>query len=421
MLYQQIIESCFEEKIGAAGVKKSDFETILNETYAVVERLKDGSIPRAKALIDINSEKSDLSEIKTIAAEIKSKFKCLVILGTGGSTLNPQTLVALRKSDDFPIYFIDSVDPFTMENYFNKLNLNETAILVTSKSGKTVETIAQFIIFVSAYEKANIKNMGEHFYIISDDIENPLRKMAVQINAKVMKHKSDIGGRFSTFTNVGLLPAAIIGLDPEKFRTGAKKVADASLSDICEPAIGASLSLAFMNKGFNITVMMPYVERLSAFATWYRQIWAESLGKDGKGTTPIRALGSLDQHSQLQLYLAGPKDKFFTMIGQESKGIGQKISCNLSVDKEFGYLKNRTVGDVSSALRQATAETLVNNGCPLRLFKIKSLDEEVLGALCMHFILETIITAEILGMNAFDQPAVEEGKRFARSILEEDK
>ncbi len=163
---------------------------------------------------------------------------------------------------------------------------------------------------------------------------------------------------------------------------------------------------------------MPYVDRLNTFAFWYRQIWAESLGKDGNGTTPAVALGTVDQHSQVQLYLGGPADKLFTILIQDTAGQGTRLTpAMLGGDKALDYLANQTMGDLLLAEADATAATLVKAGRPTRVMRISTLDERVLGALMMHYILETIFAAELWGIDAFDQPAVEDAKVLTRQYL----
>jgi glucose-6-phosphate isomerase len=165
---------------------------------------------------------------------------------------------------------------------------------------------------------------------------------------------------------------------------------------------------------------MPYLDRLERFAMWYRQLWAESLGKEGKGTTPIRALGPVDQHSQLQLYLDGPKDKLFTIVMGPAAGAGPRITARATGDDpELSYLKGRTIGDLVEAEQRATAETLIQNGRPTRIIRIGRVDEAVMGGLFMHFMLETMIAAHLMEIDAFDQPAVEQGKVLTRQYLKE--
>jgi glucose-6-phosphate isomerase len=162
---------------------------------------------------------------------------------------------------------------------------------------------------------------------------------------------------------------------------------------------------------------MPYVDRLADFGLWYRQLWAESLGKGGHGTTPIRAVGTVDQHSQLQLYLDGPKDKMFTVALLDCARAGRKVPRKLANDPSLAYLAGRTMGALIDAEGRATAETLLRRGRPTRILRISKLDGAVMGALMMHYMLETILAAHLLGVDAFDQPAVEEGKVLTRQYL----
>ena len=166
-----------------------------------------------------------------------------------------------------------------------------------------------------------------------------------------------------------------------------------------------------------IAVLMAYADRLERFTRWYVQLWAESLGKDGKGTTPIGALGPVDQHSQLQLYIAGPRDKLFTIVTFGTAGRGPRIAADLAALAGEPDFAGKTMGDLVAAQGRATIETLAKNGCPVRSIHLQTLDEASLGELLMHFMLETIIAAQLLGVDAFDQPAVEEGKVLAKKYL----
>jgi len=418
MTYNQIIDNCFEDKIGENGLNKDEFAINLAKAQDVLCKLREQKDSGEFAIINHLEKDDDIDDIIALGQQISDNFDELVVLGTGGSTLNPQSMVCLAQPHDGidkRVYFIDSVDPYSIDAFIGQLDLASTAFLVTSKSGKTVETLAQFATFLDALEKEHL-DVGKHIFIISDNVKNPIRELGEQIGATIVEHDKNIGGRFSTFTNVGLLPAVVAGTDIRKIRRHAKEAAVEFFEDESIPVIGAALQYSFMQKGVGITVMMPYIDRLSAFATWYRQIWAESLGKQGKGSTPIKAIGALDQHSQLQLYLDGPKDKFFNLITCNTSNKGARIRGKY-LSGEISYLKNRTVGDINSALQQATAETLVKRKCPVRQIEIENMNEESLSKIMLHFMLETIITANLLELNAFDQPAVEEGKVLARNIL----
>ena len=163
--------------------------------------------------------------------------------------------------------------------------------------------------------------------------------------------------------------------------------------------------------------MLAYADRLERFTRWYVQLWAESLGKDGKGTTPVAALGPVDQHSQLQLFIAGPRDKLITVITVDALGRGPRMAADLAALAGEADFAGKTIGDLAAAEGRATAETLAKNGCPVRTIHLARLDERSLGELLMHFMLETIIAARLLGVDAFDQPAVEEGKVLAKRYL----
>ncbi len=183
-------------------------------------------------------------------------------------------------------------------------------------------------------------------------------------------------------------------------------------------AVGAALSIGLaQTKAKSITVLMSYADRLALFGKWYVQLWAESIGKDGKGTTPIASLGPVDQHSQLQLFIAGPRDKLFTIITTDVKGTGPRMPADLAKLCGEDALAGKTIGDLVAAQGRATAETLAKNGCPVRTFHFERLDEAALGELLMHFMLETILAARLLDVDAFGQPAVEEGKILAKRYV----
>jgi len=223
-------------------------------------------------------------------------------------------------------------------------------------------------------------------------------------------------------TNVGLLPAAMLGLDIAAIRAGAV----VALGPVLErrppaevpAAVGAALAVALaQTRAKSIAVMLAYADRLERFSRWYVQLWAESLGKDGKGTTPLGALGPVDQHSQLQLFIAGPRDKLITVVATSADGRGPRMPADLAQLCGEGDFAGKTMGDLAAAEGRATAETLARNGCPVRTIHIEQLDEASLGELLMHFMLETIIAARLLGVDPFDQPAVEEGKVLAKRYL----
>lgn len=419
-LYQQDIDCCLDSCVGAQGVTRLRLEELTSQLSPAVRALAARQNKAAAPLLDSAAGMDDISAIETVAAELCTRFNTFVVAGLGGSGLSGRTLTMLKRASVSSFHFLENIDPDDMDELLAQIDVERTCFLVISKSGTTAETLSQYYILLEHVErKLGKKVVGERFVVITMPGVNPLRTSAVQYGMRVLDHDPHIGGRFAVLTLVGLLPAAIAGLDIKALRRGARSVIrqldTAAESHDIAPALGAALQYAFIEKKVPMTVMLPYSEKLSAFSSWYRQIWAESLGKQGKGSTPVRAAGVTDQHSQLQLYLDGPKDKLFTMVLVNRTGSGPRIAVPDGIGLD--YLCGKTLGDVMAAEQKATVETLVQNRCPVRLLQVEKLDEEHMGALLMHFMLEVILVAWLLGVDPFDQPAVEQGKILARDYL----
>lgn len=430
MSYVHLTTSCFADEIGSHGLDRARYEAILAKTEGALTALRsrhaDGSLP----LLRLPETRDDLAPLRPIAETCREKFDDVVLLGTGGSSLGGQTLCSLADCGFGPrsgapkLHFFDNVDPHTITVMLDSLALDRTGFLVVSKSGSTAETLTQFLICLNAMQTVLGDAAGNHFTAITEPGDNVLRRLATRFGMAILDHDPGVGGRYSVLSLVGLLPAMIAGLDPAAVRDGAAGVlapvlAGASPESV-EPAIGAALSVGLaMENGATTTVVMPYIDRLADFGLWFRQLWAESLGKNGKGTTPVNALGTVDQHSQLQLYLDGPRDKMFTVMMLNCAGSGPVVEPKLAGDDALGYLAGKTMGDLMDAEQRATAKTLIRNNRPTRVFQLETLDETVMGALMMHYMLETIIAAHLLDVDPFDQPAVEEGKILTRQYLGE--
>ena len=263
MLYEQTIDNSFEDKVGCKGLNKTDFEGNLHNAANILSKLKRAKEYENSPIFNHIEQDEDISQIIQIGEEIKDRFDKLVVLGTGGSTLTPQSLVCLAQPHneiDKKVCFIDSVDPYTIDSFVKQLEIERTAFLVTSKSGKTVETLALLISFLDVLERSNL-DLGRHVYIISDPIQNPLREIGKQIGATIIDHVQDIGGRFSTFTNVGLIPAVLAGTDIRKIRKYAKEASLLFFQNNSIPVQGAALQYSFMQKGISISVMnlLPFI------------------------------------------------------------------------------------------------------------------------------------------------------------------
>jgi glucose-6-phosphate isomerase len=432
----QSIDSALLQNVGQHGVAAEAVEAALARAEGALDWLRarhaDGGLP----LLNVPETTSDLPDLRDAAVALANRATDIVMLGTGGSSLGGQTLAqlagymvpgvgALRAGPR--LHFMDNLDPDTFGALLDKLPLHTSRFVSISKSGGTGETLMQTIAVLSALHEASLgPRIPDIFLGLSEPSKagkaNGLRDLLGKYKVPMLDHHTGVGGRFSVLTNVGLLPAAMLGLDVAAVRAGAalalKPVLAKKKAVDVPAAVGAALSVALAetkNKG--ISVVMAYADRLERFTRWYVQLWAESLGKDGKGTTPIGALGPVDQHSQLQLFIAGPRDKLFTVITTDRAGKGPRMDKDLSkLAGEPGF-SGKSIGDLVGAQGRATAETLAKNGCPVRTIHLPVIDEQSMGELLMHFMLETIIAAHLFGVDAFDQPAVEEGKILAKTYL----
>jgi glucose-6-phosphate isomerase len=308
------------------------------------------------------------------------------------------------------------------------LDLDTTRFVVTSKSGGTTETLAQAIATLSAVKAAGLeKRIPELFLGITEEDKpgrhNGLRSLFAAHGIPMLAHHDGIGGRYSCLTNVGLLPALARGLDARAVRQGAADVIAAMMSarhaSDFAPAVSASVAVALAKeKGVRLSVIMPYADRLGRLAHWFVQLWAESLGKNGGGTCPIAALGPLDQHSQLQFFMDGPPELWVTVLRVATAGKGPVVDAEMALLAGADYMAGRPIGDIVAAQAAALPEALAQAGRAVRTIDIERLDERAMGAILMHFMLETIIAGRLMGIDPFDQPAVELAKVLTRKRLD---
>jgi glucose-6-phosphate isomerase len=432
----QSIDSAREERIGPHGVSASALSAVLGRAESVLDWLRAHHADRSLPLLRLPETRNDLETIRDTARQLADRATDIVILGTGGSSLGGQTLAqlagfavpgvgALRTLPR--LHFIDNLDADSYTTMLAKLPHSTTRFVAISKSGGTAETLMQTIAALSALKDQGLQTRIPDIVLgISEPAKpgkaNGLRNLLGKYRVPVLDHDPGVGGRYSALTNVGLLPAAMLGLDIAAVREGAGLALAPVLAKKpaaqVPAAVGAALSVALAeSKAKSISVLMAYCDRLQRFTHWYVQLWAESLGKKAKGTTPVAALGPVDQHSQLQLFIGGPRDKLFTVVTVDGAGLGPRIDSELAKFAGEPGFAGKTIGDLVSAEGRATIETLAKNGCPVRTIHVGKLDEESLGELMMHFMLETIIAAHLLGVDAFDQPAVEEGKVLAKKYL----
>ena len=372
--------------------------------------------------MQLAAQQHDIAAMHDMAGQLADGAARIVLLGTGGSSLGGQVLAQINgwgtiagQAQGPHLVFVDNLDA---DSYTRLLeaDLRKTKFFVVSKSGNTAETMMQLGGAVLALERDGLA-VAKHIGGIAGAQDNALRRLAAHYGFALLAHEEAIGGRFSVLSNVGLMPAIWAGLDPMDVRCGAARVLDNFADADFAPLHGAALNLAHMRAGRNIAVLMPYADRLDRLAFWYRQLWAESLGKQGKGSVPTNALGPVDQHSQMQLYLDGPDDKLYTLITHATRQQGPSVPDSFAADSALAGLAGHQMGDLVEAEAQASLKVLAATGRPVRHIHLPHIDAEAVGALLMHFQLEVIFAADGLGVNAFDQPAVDLGKAEAQAYL----
>lgn len=421
MLYSHIIDGSFAEAIGADGITAARYESMRSVAVAAYQQVQADTRPENVAVLEIPDRRDDLAELRHAADRIRDRCSDILIIGTGGSTLGARTFCALAAQTGPNLHFLENVDPTALAGTLNHLDAQTTGAVLISKSGGTLETMSVAMIVLDWLQKHSAdKGFADRCVAITEARDNPLHRLASHTGISVIPHDPNIGGRYSAFSAVGLLPAMIVGMDVAAIRAGGQAILTraAKSPETAPPVEGAAITAALVaDHGISISVLMPYRDQLSELTLWYRQLWAESLGKDGHGTTPVQAHGTVDQHSQLQLYLDGPADKFLTFITCPASGSGPIISPILAEITGMAHVADRAIGDVLDACSGATAEAIANSGRPSRELRLSTLDEMTIGAVMMHFILETLITARLWDINPYGQPAVETGKELARAQL----
>ena len=354
----------------------------------------------------VESSSMEMTEWRALAAELWSKSEQLVVIGTGGASLGAQALCVMSEHAS-RVRFFENCDPATAA-HFCRMPVEDTAWCIVSKSGETVETLAAALCLVGHYAHAP-SLLRERLVVITSDTNSTLGQLAQSQGWRVLPHPPTLGGRFSVFSIVGLFPAAYAGLDIQAIHDAAKQALVVDDSVLTHAAWFAA------NVGEKpIHVVMAYADRLRASTQWYKQLWAESLGKDGSGNTLVTAIGSIDQHSQLQLYLDGPRDKVVTLWLPDVADQGEPLP-SLGI-AGLDYLAGHRMGEVMQATAEATATTLANAGTPLRVVR-GALDAPSLAAWMARQMMETLAVALLLGVDPYSQPAVEEGKKLTRAAL----
>lgn len=401
---------------------------------------------------DLYKDEKTFDRVKEIAdAFLSRQIDNLVVLGIGGSALGTRALATALKPPFYNLlsrrarknkprlFVMDNIDPTTFKAMMRLCPPSKTLYNVISKSGETAETMAQLMIIVDLIEKKLGKNEMKNHVVITTNPRGAgakpslLHPVADAYTLHEFTVPLNVGGRFSVFSPVGMFPAALLGMDLNAFREGCRDMdTKCQTPDLLQnPAYlcAAYQYIADVRKGKRISVMMPYADGLADVADWYRQIWAESLGKrfalDGTeiyaGQTPVKALGVTDQHSQIQLYREGPNDKIITVLEVQRFDITLRIPNTLEHIPELEYLRNATMNKLLAAELTGTIDALKISQRPVIRIRLPRINEYFVAQLLYMLEVETAMAGRLYNVQTFDQPGVEEGKRIARQLMGADK
>ncbi len=363
-----------------------------------------------------------------------NSFEHLLVLGIGGSTLGARALQkAYMPGQDLPghkgpwIWIADNVDVLSLETCLSRLPADKTLVLTISKSGDTIETLGWYFL-VKAWLKSKLPDSwGQHMLLVTDEHKGYLREEAGRMGAKTLAVPDNLGGRYSALSAVGLVPAAFMGMDWQGLAAGARAVAAPLISAMSKNALDgptlashpafelACWNLALMAKGYDQLIFFSYIPQWAWYGDWFCQLWAESLGKEGKGSQPLRSVGVTDQHSVNQMYLDGPRNKACLFVTNATAPQGPHFPTDLP--DMFSYIQGRPFGDLLEAEGLGTRMALVKTGVPLVELKMADHSAKSAGRLMLLLEAATILTGWLMGINPVDQPAVELGKRLAKARL----
>lgn len=395
------------------GISREALDRLDAHVSQAHDRISDGRRSNEFGYAALNlPETTDLSAITETVAGLKDSTRVLTI-GIGGSALGATMLTDALGSGDAHTA-LDNVDPLFIERVLADIDLSETAVHVVSKSGSTIETMANFHVVKDAFASAGV-DWTERTVVTTGD-SGYLRDIAEEFSLPTLAAPENVPGRFAALSPVGLVPSVILGHESLEILSGAAAAASALDGSLFStPAYAyAAVITGLSRRGVSINSMMPYAESLESFAEWFSQLWAESLGKDGFGQLPARALGVTDQHSQLQLYREGPRNTVVTFLrAQQSDGIAIPPMEGAGYD----FLEGVTLGELLDAEFEATEASLAAASRPSIRVEIDAIDAENMGRLVYEMEAACIMVAELQGVNPFDQPGVEWGKEATKSLL----
>jgi len=338
-----------------------------------------------------------------------SKYRNIIVIGMGGSILGTKSIYSfLKKRIKKEVFFFDNLDSNLYLKYKTINNLKNSCFIVVSKSGNTFETITNLS---SVFSEKSVKNK---LIIITEITDNALMAIANKYHAEIIEHKEFVGGRYSVLSETGMFPAALMGLNLMKFKNLKSLIKNKNFISSLIQNVASIYTLN--SKKINNSVILSYDSSLNDLGYWYQQLVAESLGKQGKGINPTLSFGPKDQHSLLQLYLDGPKDKFFTFFTSSKKENKFKVTQNI-IPNNMRFLKNKNLQFIINAQCKATKNIFKLRKIPFRQITFNDKNESELGEIFTFFVLETILLSRLMNINPFDQPAVEQVKIETKKIL----
>ncbi|OGL95170.1 hypothetical protein A2348_02505 [Candidatus Uhrbacteria bacterium RIFOXYB12_FULL_58_10] len=389
-------------------------------------RIEKARVRGEREFLDLPFDLRSMTAIARAARRVQKRFTHMIIVGIGGSDLGARTIWQALGGSKATLTFASNPDPESISHLLTSIDWKQTAMNVVSKSGTTLETMAIFMVLrESLIKEVGTKHHAEHIFVTTEPSpDSPLFQIATEEAYEVIPHPLNIGGRFSVLSGVGLFPAAVSGANVRRILAGARTAETERRERKCE-SVAARFAL---NQFISMTkyartnhVLMAYADLLSQFGFWYRQIWAESLGKVRHGVsigpTPIAAIGAIDQHSQIQLYNEGPDDKTTTFIEVERFRRSIRIPKVWGNHEAFDYIGGLSLERILHDERAGTEHALTMHHRPSGTLRIHAISPESLGSLFITFEAATAYMGELMGVNAYNQPGVEEGKREARRLL----
>jgi glucose-6-phosphate isomerase len=429
--------------VGDSGINGAELDARAAAAAAAVRQTLERRARGEIGFLDLPDDRASGRACMDFARELPPEVDTMVVLGIGGSSLGPRALysalappfdVLRPRAPGMPrrLFFPDNVDPVTMHGLLEVVDPAKTVWNVVTKSGGTAETAAQLLVVEDLLtRRLGAEKARRHIVATTDPGKGALRRTAEARGWATFPVPPNVGGRFSVLSPVGLLPAAVAGLDVAGLLDGARAMRDRCLSeDLREnPALGLAtlLHAHHMERGRPIVVVMSYVDGLYDTADWFRQLWAESLGKeratDGRvvnvGPTPVAARGATDQHSQLQLYVEGPRDKVVLFLTVKERGGEVTIPASelAASQPDYAYLAGKGLGELLDAELRGTMGSLLGRKRPVGLLQLTRVSAAAVGELLMLLEAATAFAGPLYGVDPYDQPGVEEAKRLAYAAL----